>query len=375
MSLADPMLRPILPALLLALLPLAAAQEAARTKPEFRFTAVAPVVRDAALAAGLPLDGFDHVDAPAELREGDKVVALIDHIDEQRHRQWLVLLAPRVLTDEEKKIPPPKDVRMHTSLGRTFDYSGQNAMIAIRCLGPYDIDARKPARKARDKWSGTMVNDSFLRLGFDDACRMWLRIDALAHEIAARENRPLEFNLSVNSKPFKADTLARGPKTDPALSPTETEERAFGGTFLALMSFFDIATRTPGLDDVLASVVDVSWLSLLGHLARPPAVNIEWQQPVRTLSPADWALPADTPLYAQPFLLQLNGRPALRCQLAVRSPQLPFLASAGIVGVAAQRPDGTGPRLSIRVIAARCAPRGPQQLAGNNQPERQQQAE
>ncbi|HLP01163.1 MAG TPA: hypothetical protein VK163_03995 [Opitutaceae bacterium] len=370
------MLRRTLPALLLALLTLAAsAQEAAPPRPEFRFAEVAPVVRDAGIKAGLPLDGFDHVDAPAELREGDKVVALVDHVDGKRHRQWLVLLAPRDLTEDEKKIPQPKDMRMHTSLGRTFDYTGQNAMIAIRCLGPYEIDDRKPARKARDKWSGTMVNDSFLRLGFDDACRMWLRIDALAHEIAARENRPLEFNLSVNSKPFKADTLAHGPKTDPALLPTETEERAFGGTFLALMSFFDIAMRTPGLDDVLASVVDVSWLSLLGHLARPPAVNIEWQQPVRTLSPADWALPEATPLYAQPFLLQLNGRPALRCQLAVRSPQLPFLASAGIVGVAAQRPDGAGPQLSIRVIAARCIAREPELLAGNNQPEREQHAE
>jgi hypothetical protein len=352
-----------------------AQQPASQRPPEFGFSEVAPILLDAATKAGVPLGGFDTANAPSELREGDKIVALVDHLDDKRHRQWLVLLAPRNLSEEEKTIPQPKDVRMHTSLGHAFDYTGRNAMIAIRCLGPYQLDERNPARRARDQWSGTMVNDAFLRLGFDTSCRMWLRIDALAREVAARENRTLEFNLSVNSAPFTAGALAQAPKSDPTLAPSETEERAFGGSFLALMSFFNIAMRTPGLDDVLASVVDMPWLSLIGRFGRAPAVNIAWQQPVRTLKPEDWGLPADTPLYAQPFLVKLNGRPALQCQIAVRSPQLPFLASAGIVGIAAERPDGKGPKLSIRVIAARCVPRENASLASDKQPDGQQHAE
>jgi hypothetical protein len=60
-------------------------------------------------------------------------------------------------------------------------------------------------------------------------------------------------------------------------------------------------------------------------------------------------------MYAFPFALQLSKKPALVCQLAVVAPAPPLLTSAGIVGLAAQRPDGKGPHLMIQLLAARCA--------------------
>jgi len=51
-----------------------------------------------------------------------------------------------------------------------------------------------------------------------------------------------------------------------------------------------------------------------------------------------------------PYLLRLNGEPALLFQLAVTAPRPPLLVSAGIVGLAAGRPDGRGPVLTLQVV-------------------------
>ena len=61
-------------------------------------------------------------------------------------------------------------------------------------------------------------------------------------------------------------------------------------------------------------------------------------------------------MYAFPFVLQLSKKPALVCQLAVVAPAPPLLTSAGIVGLAAQRPDGKGPHLMICLLAAHVGP-------------------
>ena len=361
LALSTPTMRlpPRLRALPLCFALAALAQQPPQPIPEFRFSEIAPAVLAAAAKAEIPINGFDATIARTELLQGDKVVALVDHIDGKKHKQWLVQLAARDLTAEEKARPPLQSVRAYTSTGHTYEYSGRLAAIAIHCLGPYSIDVptANAAKRAKDQWSGALVNSDYLGLGFDMSCRMNLRLREVVRSIGERENRPvtMSINLSSGPEPFPPAEPIRNQDTD-VFTPTESEERAHAGGSLALMEFFNVAQRTPGLADVLASVVDIPWFSILSHGGRMPGIEIENLNPVRALESVEWWLPSGTPLYAKPFLLHLNGKPALLCQLAVIAPQPPFLASAGIVGIAAQRPDGKGPQLSIRLIAARLAP-------------------
>lgn len=347
-------LLPRLRALPLCLALAALAQQPPHPIPEFRFPEIAPVVQAAAAKAEIPISGFDATIGRTELLQGDKVVALVDHIDGKKHKQWLVLLAARDLTAEEKALPPLQGVRLYTSTGHTYEYSGRLAAIATHCLGPYSIDGPSAniGQKAKDQRSGALVNNDYLGLGFDRSCRMNLRLGEVAQSIAVREKRAvtMSINLSSGPEPFPPVGPIRNQDTD-IFTPTESEERASAGVSLALMEFFNVAQRTPGLDAVLASVVDIPWFSILSHGGRMPEIKIEDLNPIRSLKSEEWS-----PLYAYPFLLHLNGKPALLCQLAVMAPKPPFLASAGIVGIAAQRPDGKGPQLSIRLIAARLAP-------------------
>jgi len=312
----------------------------------------------AAAKPNLPVAGFDATVAGNELRPGDRAVALVDQIAGQHHRQWLVVLAPRALSAEEQLRPPPKEVRMHVSTGHAYSYDGQNAAIAIRCLGPYLVDADEAtaAVRAKDLQAGALVNSTFLGLGLDESCRMSLRMEEASRLVAQREHRSVNFTLSAGATPFPRVTAAGELRTKEAFIPTESEERAFAGSFLALVGFVEVGMRTPGLNEVLFSVTDIPWLSLVSHIAQLPQINIAYRAPVRQLVPEDWGLPTGTPLYAQPFVLEVNGKPALLCQIAVMSPRPPFRTSAGIVGIAAQRPDGTGAQLSIRLLAARLAP-------------------
>jgi hypothetical protein len=67
---------------------------------------------------------------------------------------------------------------------------------------------------------------------------------------------------------------------------------------------------------------------------------------------AGWARPGDS-LYRFPVVIDLNGKPALRCTLIVNSPRPPLLTCAGIVGVAAEPAESSDKRIEIRVVSAR----------------------
>ncbi len=84
--------------------------------------------------------------------------------------------------------------------------------------------------------------------------------------------------------------------------------------------------------------------------------NFELRSPFEPLPPAAWGLPADAKVYSIGFRLHIQGKPALDCRFAVTTPRVPLLNSAGIVGIAAMRPNGKGPRVMIRMMAAQAAP-------------------
>jgi hypothetical protein len=309
-----------------------------------------PVVETTAEKARVPTVGIGAGVNWEGLRRGDSVTALVSHVDGDKMRQWLVLLQAEQPRGKEAADVSPETV-IYSSSGRTLRIPGEAGALAIRVIGPF-TEGENGAKKAKDRRAHTTVNQAFLALGLDRACRMIMRLDAL--EKMKPGEIPKGFGIGFNTRPFPSENWAATRSMLDRLGVTEAEELAFGGSFPALVMFLQIAAQTPGLDEVLRSVVEISWTSLLMNRG---GLNPEFEywEPFFELSASDWGLSAGAKCYSFKFRVSLNGKPALDCQMAVTAPRPPLLTSAGIVAFAAQRPDGKGPVLLMQVVDARCA--------------------
>jgi hypothetical protein len=123
-----------------------------------------------------------------------------------------------------------------------------------------------------------------------------------------------------------------------------------------MLSFFQIASQTTGLRDIVFEMIDVPWMSLLGHGGKIDEVNFELTPPFIELESAKWGLPATMKVNTLGTRMDLFKKPALLCRFAVVSPVAPLVNCAGIVGFTACRPNGKGPRLMVNVLASRPVP-------------------
>jgi hypothetical protein len=307
-----------------------------------------PVVVEAAEKAQVPMAGIATGVTRLGLRKGDSVTALVSHVDGGKTRQWVVFLKanPPEGADATKV---PADLMMYSTSGRELRIPGQAGAVAIRVLGPFS-EGENGAKKAKDRWSGTSVNQAYLALGLDRACEMVIRLQHL--DIARPGDVPQGFGVGFGTQPFPSEKWEATRSVLDRMGGTEAEESALMGSFPALSTFLQIVSQTQGLDEVLRSVVEISWLSLLKNGGMVPA--FQYLNPITALPADAWGLAPGEKCYAFKFQLNLNGKPALNCQMAVTAPRPPLLTSAGIVALAAQRPDGKGPLLLMQVIDARC---------------------
>ncbi|MFT3870284.1 MAG: hypothetical protein QM715_17690 [Nibricoccus sp.] len=323
--------------------------------PEFRFSEPFSATRLAAERAGLALDGFAAPDKRSELIAGDTITAIVTLTESNSATQWIVQLKAVDLTAKEKQAPALSQWRLYTTTGREFDFAGKLAALEIRMIGPAKSNAptdEKAAQGAKDRKVRIQVNSEYLRLGFDRACKAWLRVQQLkAHDaLFLKENH----GWACNSRKFTAEELVKGKRDGELMGLTETEERAMAGTLPALVAFFGIALQTSELRDVLREVAEIPWWQLVKH-GGEPQINMMFLPQFGQGWPQVWRLPAGEGAWYFPVIFNLFDKPAVACRLAVTEPKPPLLTSAGIIGVAAQRPDGKGPHLMIQVIATRGA--------------------
>lgn len=324
--------------------------------PDFKFSQPQSATRLAADRAGLPLDVFTTPGDRSELIAGDSITTVVTLTETNSLTQWIVQLRAVELTDKEKQTPPLGQWRLYTTTGREFDFAGKLAALEIRMIGPLKSGSstdEKAMRAAKDQKVRIQVNSEYLRLGFDQACRTWLRVQkAKAHDVLLQKQNP---GWACNSRKFTAEELVKGKRDGELLGFAENEERAMAGTLPALMAFFGIALQTSELRDVLREVADIPWWQLVKHGGQPQ-INMTFLPQFAQGEPQAWHLPSEEGIWFLPVIFNLFDKPVLACRLAVTVPKPPLLTSAGIVGVAAQRPDGKGPHLMIQVVATRCAP-------------------
>ncbi len=309
--------------------------------PDFEFVPALAAATNKAAALGVPTDRLVPAGPGAgqALAKGDTITALVSEVDRGRLRQWLVELVAKGATPEKGK--PRKPVKRFTSTGREIQFDAEDAGIAIRVIGPFHDSSGAPSPK--DVWSGALVSAASLRQGLDGLCAADAKIIRAG------------LSFAVQSRPFPAQRTASDAAKARAAGLTAGDEGAFVGGTLALHEFYEIASRTPGLRDILREELGLSWWSML----KQPWAAINILGPATKVSGDLWGLPAGAPCYELGLLLNLDGKPRLLCRLAVTHPDRPLQAAGGIVGLAARRPDGSGPYLVVRVLAAHCAPTGP----------------
>ncbi len=328
--------------------------------PDFSFHPVLPVTQTAAAATAMKLSPLVLADERLGLKAGDGLTALVTWTEGKATKQWLVQVQATELNDKESKLPPARGMLLFSSTGHEFRFAGSRAALALRVLGPFE-DGKPASREAREgKKARVLTQAEYLGLGLDRACQVILKLQAMRTQ--PRPDNPLpaeQQSLGFGNRPFPPEVVAAAQKRAVQFGLTQEDERALVGSLPALLEFFGIVSRTPGLQDILKSVMDLPWWSILKSGGKMPDIGIDFvSASIRPLAPQPWSLTTLTP-YAFPIVITLNKSPALVCHLAVVSPRPPLIAAAGVVGLAAARPDGKGPRIMIQVIAAHPAPEAP----------------
>ena len=126
-----------------------------------------------------------------------------------------------------------------------------------------------------------------------------------------------------------------------------------GDSLMAMLAFLNAIRDNEQLGQILWQVVQKpSVWSILVHLGVSTDITLSasepWPHPLGPDAP-------DLPAYRVPMSIELNGTPALRCSIVVVRPWSPFAICAGITSVVAERPDDSGVRFRMRMVAARRA--------------------
>lgn len=332
--------------------------EPAPVFPPIRFAESLPVIKTVAEKEGITGGQVAlPVDRPA-LLPGDSITALVSLTKGDDFYQWLVVMTCAELTEAEQKRPAAKPQSLYTSLGTEVALKEDRAAMVVRVLGPYRkvADFHDPAqlrtsvKDAQEVTSRILVNADYLRLGFDRACESVLVVRA------AMKGRPdlQKFSWNIGTKPYPEDIIKDGRMKADLLGLTTERERAFVGASPALREFWRLASRTRGLQDIVKDVADLPWWAIIrkgGDVKAKLKPAFSSSQQISL----DGLRGRKETAYVFPFELEINDSPALSCTVMAVDPRPPLLASAGIVALAAQAPDGKGPYLMVQLWSARLA--------------------
>jgi hypothetical protein len=323
--------------------------------PSFRQLAPLASVQAAAQAAQIALDGIAPPVEQANMSEGDTVTALVSLTSGTRLQQWLIALTAVQPTEKEKQQRGQAMV-FYSSSGHELRFESESAALAIQSIGPLtQADAgRKASTAPAVKRARTRVAADFLALGLDRPPAMSERTKKKRAEDPSLPSGGLE----IGMKPFPPDVIERARVATEAVGITEADERALVGSLLALIEFFQIASKTSGLQKVVMSVIDVPWWSIIRSGGKMPGLNLELLENQPRIEAKPWALPTPSDSRDHNGAVSSRHSPGIRnrtpSEMSATSAPLPrrdFLKNtlAGAVGLHLTARRGFGQSLSALV--------------------------
>jgi hypothetical protein len=292
----------------------------------------------------VPLDGFSCLTNSTRLVAGDSITALATmHRRKASRLQWLIYLQVVAGTN-----PPPagtnQSLTVYSSRGTRLEFPSRPVPANLCTLGPFaDSGTGRKAPKAQDHRVAFSLDEGFLSVGLDSAAATLLRLRAITNK----------GSLWFGSAPPTAAKAAENRKATQWVGLSADEERSLAGAVPALLSFFNLAEHTEGLQDIVFKVVELpSVWSIAAHVGVKADLSMVSEE-VRPASITGWGVPASTQAYYLPLALTLNGRPALKVTLIATRPAPPILPCGGVLGFVAERPTDPDTYLTLRVISAR----------------------
>jgi hypothetical protein len=313
-------------------LPLLGAEIPARIPLKLTPIPACPAVVAAAKAHRIALEGVTSSVRTNALRPGDAASVLITFVQKKKQTQWLLEVEATV-PDPRKPVAKTNTFTVSSSFGPPMKFESRPVPAKLQMHGPFAVAGwKKPpgAEVARARFS---MNEDFLALGMDQAAAAMFRW-----------SKTVDFSKAVTSKELLA------------VKPTPAEQRAVCGTFPALISYFEIVRHTEGLQGLLYKLVDMpSIWSMIKH--RGVDVNFTFGNGIApsVADPTDWNLPVSAPAYYFPWLVLLNGQPALKITLVTTRPRPPLLICGGVVGVLLERIGDDETFMTMRLIRAETA--------------------
>ncbi|MES2694409.1 MAG: hypothetical protein V4773_13110 [Verrucomicrobiota bacterium] len=284
-----------------------------------------PAVLDHAKAGSIPIECIYVSPTADEGRIGDALTVLISAHESAKVRQWLVRFTLAAATPEERAAAKPMTATITVNEQKHVFTAGDPVALDVQTAGPFSAQAKPPGEPKRSR---VLVSPKLLGLGLDRASEMMIRTPA--------------------PTPAEAGTSPPATTTPPTTLSFE-DGQLFAGLFPSMMSFFQAVDSTPGLREILWSVLEKPSLWSIARRGGKIDAGFNFGK-ASTASGADWGVP-DMPCYRMELTLSLNGQPALECAFYVTSPRPPLLATAGIVGIVADSPKDKAKRVLIRVLS------------------------
>jgi hypothetical protein len=278
----------------------------------------------------IPIHGMDGRSGTNALRSGDSATVLVTFFQKKKQTQWLLYLEA-LAPDPTKATNKPVTFTVGSAFGPPMKFKSKPYPVKLRMFGPFAVGSAKQP-KSKETVAQFSVNEDFLALGMDQAA-------ALLH----RWSQSTNFDKAMTSKALKA------------MNPTAEEQRALGAVFPALISYFEIVQHTEGLEDLLRKLIELpSIWSIIKH--RGVQMHIGFDGVPSPANPRDWNLEPSAPAYHFPWLVRLNGEPALNLTLVTTSPRPPLLICGGVPGLLAEKIGDEETYMTLRVISAKGQP-------------------
>jgi hypothetical protein len=289
-----------------------------------------PTLVSAANRDHIPIEGMDAWSGTNTLRPGDSATVLVTFIQGKKQTQWLLYLEAAT-PDPAKATNKPSTFVVGSAFGPPIKFKSRPFPVKLRMFGPFAAAGLAKQPKANETDAQFSVNEDFLALGLDESA-------ALLH----RWSKVTNFNKGLTSKAMLA------------MNPTPAEQRTLSATFPALISYFEIVQHTEGLEDLLRKLIELPSLwSIIKH--RGVQMNLTFGDGLlpSPANAADWNLKPSTPAYYFPWLLRLNGEPALKITLVTTSPRSPLRICGGVVGVLAEKIGDEETYMTLRLVSAK----------------------
>ena len=327
---------------------------AAETKtvlvPAYEFPEPLPALLTTAQAEGLATERIDVLPLRRPAIAGDAVTFLISLRRGKELHQWVLGMVAADLNDKELRLPALKEFHAFSSTGTELIFPGRRTAIELRLVGPQRAGA--PAGELPKLQSHRLlVNADYLEFGFDAACEALIR----RREEAAGQAAGPKLDYQMGSKPFPAATMQANRVIAARVGLDADRERAVVGATLALPEFLNLILHTPGLQDIVREVVDVSWWSVLSGGKTKP--KLRFLSPLITRAQSANAGEGGSK-FTLPFGVEIGGKPAMVCVLLVVAPEAPLTVTGGVIALQAGRPFDREPQLTVRAIATRLGSTG-----------------